>query len=86
VWGQKIIEEIAPQILAELFISEDLLRVSGRTPSHYRPGLAIAERLGFQLEGTIPHAVNIDGRVCDITLTGMTREDYFGKYLSRANY
>lgn len=74
VWGRGVIEAVASDILRDLFTSiPSLLRVSGFTPAHYRPGLAVAERLGFIREGSIISATRINGVVRDIVLTGLTR-------------
>lgn len=72
-WGQKVIETAAATIIPSLFNQPSLLRLSGHTPSTYRPGLQVAEALGFQYEGRLLDAVRVDGQLRDITLTGLTR-------------
>lgn len=76
-WGLRLIEQAAQVILPALFDeTPSLLRLSGFTPSTYRPGLHVAAALGFEVEGTWHEAVRIGGRLRDITLTGLTRTNY----------
>ncbi len=80
VWGGQTVGCLADEIIPELFNSiPSLLRLSGSTPSHYRPGVAMAQRLGFTIEGRLRNAVRIGNKVRNITLTGLTREDWENK-------
>jgi RimJ/RimL family protein N-acetyltransferase len=77
VWGRGVIEDVSQEILQELFSkTPSLLRVSGYTPSNYKPGLVVAERLGFKVEGCLRGAVRIDGKTRDLIITGFTREQW----------
>ncbi len=76
-WGKGAIDCAAQEIIPALFNGcPSLTRLSGVTPSYYRPGLAVAKRLGFSVEGVLRDAVHIDGRLCSLTLTGLTRSEW----------
>lgn len=76
-WGRKTLQEVCPHLVQEMFTSTpSLLRLSGFTPSHYRPGLTVAEALGFKVCGVLEDAVWIRGKVRNLTITGLTRQQW----------
>ncbi len=75
-WGKGALDLAAKEIIPALFEKPSILRLSGFTTSHYRPGIACALRLGFTIEGTIPDAVRVDGVAKSLTLTGLTRANW----------
>ncbi len=85
VWGRSVLETVAPEILGDLFTSiPTLLRVSGYTPSHYSPGLAVAKHLGFTPCGELHDAVRIGGKIRGMTITELTRSNW-NEHISRTD-
>lgn len=79
-WGREAIQFAAQEIIPQIFNEiPSLLRLSAYTPSHYRPGLRVAESLGFKVCGKFEDAVEIDGVIRDITVTGLTRREWLSR-------
>lgn len=77
VWGRRVLESVADDILPELFTSiPSLQRLTSYTPEGYTPGLAVAGRLGFTREGVLRDSVEIAGRLRSLVVCGLTRRDY----------
>lgn len=75
-WGKQVIEQVAGGILQDLFSSPHVLRVSGWTLSSNTPSKALMKRLGFRHEGTQRSAIQMDGKIHDLHLYGITRQEF----------
>jgi RimJ/RimL family protein N-acetyltransferase len=79
-WGTDLLQQAAQQIIPQLFNEiPTLLRLSSYTPSHYKPGLAVAESLGFRQCGRMRDSCVISGVLRDMTICEMTRQDWINK-------
>lgn len=86
VWGRYVMDRIGPLVLADLFTSTpSLQRVSASIISTYTPSTRVVKALGFTQEGCLRDAVFVGGVKRDLSIWGLTREDWNGKLIRRTN-
>ena len=75
-WSRGIMTQAVGILCREAFTAWDILRISGRAHAENIASRRVMEKNGFVLEGTLHNAFFKDGRVGDICLYGLLREDY----------
>lgn len=73
--GRGIMTRAVRAVVRTLFDDEGLHRVELRTAADNQPSRAVADRLGFTLEGTLREMCPIDGVRHDLCVYGLLRTD-----------
>lgn len=73
--GRGIMTRAVRTVVRTLFDDEGLHRVELRTAADNQPSRAVADRLGFTLEGTLRETYPIDGVRHDLCVYGLLRTD-----------
>jgi ribosomal-protein-serine acetyltransferase len=58
------------------FIKMELAVVTIAAATENRNSRRVAERLGFELQGTLPHCENVNGRLVDHAIYSIKRDDW----------
>ncbi|MDB5097400.1 MAG: GCN5-related N-acetyltransferase [Cyanobacteria bacterium RYN_339] len=74
--GKGYVTEAAGRLTCLCFDTLAARRVEIRVDTEHRASRAIAERLGFPLEGVARHAMALDGEPRDAAIYAMTRPDF----------
>jgi ribosomal-protein-serine acetyltransferase len=72
--GRGIVSRSARALISSVFDELDLARVELRTSVDNRRSRAVAERLGFSFEGTLPGGLRFAHRADDVALYSVTAE------------
>jgi RimJ/RimL family protein N-acetyltransferase len=74
VWGTKVIDTVARQLVPEVFEEHPTLRrLSAWTLEGNTPARHLAERMGFTQEGLMRQGYWMDGRAHNLVLYGLVR-------------
>lgn len=79
-WRQGLAEEISRATINFRFQVMDIAKIEGKVRGDNVRSKALFEKLGFQKEGVLKsHSLNPAGGRLDITLFGMTREEWLAR-------
>lgn len=74
-WGQGLMTDAIGQICAEIFATTDILRIYAEPFSYNIGSCRALEKAGFQYEGTMKNNAVKSGRVLDMKLYALTRDE-----------
>lgn len=72
--GKGIVTKAVAEMIEIAFTQLDMEKVQVSAAEHNSPSRRVCERLGFTLEGVITRAENLNGRVVDHAIYGLSRE------------
>lgn len=74
-WGRGVMTEAVRQLCAVLFAHTDILRVYAEPFAHNVGSRRVLEKAGFQYEGTLRRHARKSGRLLDMTLYALVKEE-----------
>lgn len=85
VRGQRVLQYYLPIAIEEMFeLWPQVNRISTMLIQSNWPERKLLEKLRFQHEGTLREATELDGKLHDLVIYGLTRKDYFDGLLQRS--
>lgn len=72
--GKGIVSKSVSKLIALAFTELNMQKVQISAAVDNLPSLAVCERLGFQLEGVLTRAENLNGKIVDHAVYGLSRE------------
>ncbi|WP_261835452.1 GNAT family N-acetyltransferase [Vibrio ishigakensis] len=77
--GKGIMSKCVSYLIRYAFTELEMHKVQISAATENRPSRALCERLGMSLEGVITRAENLNGRVVDHAIYGLSREEWKNK-------
>lgn len=74
--GKGIVTRAVATLVEMAFVELEMKKVQISAAIENKPSRAVCERLGFSLEGVITRAENLNGRVVDHAIYGLSRETW----------
>lgn len=71
--GNGIVTKSVSKLIEMAFTELNILKIQISVAVENQPSRKVCERLGFNLEGIITHAENLNGRVVDHAIYGLSR-------------
>ncbi|TKF22019.1 GNAT family N-acetyltransferase [Vibrio genomosp. F6] len=72
--GKGIMSRVVKKLISIAFDELDMQKVEISAAEGNKPSRALCERLGFKLEGIISHNENLNGRIVDHAIYGLSRD------------
>lgn len=74
-WGKGIMTEAVKQICAYVFDTSDMIRIYAEPFAHNSASIRVLEKAGFQYEGTLRRNAVKNGRVIDMKMYSLLKEE-----------
>ena len=76
-WGKGIMTEAVKQICAYVFAKSDIIRIYAEPFAYNIASCRVLEKVGFQYEGTLRSNAVKNGKVIDMKMYSLIKEEYY---------
>ena len=76
-WGKGIMTEAVKQICEDVFANSDIIRIYAEPFAYNIASCRVLEKVGFQYEGTLRSNAVKNGKVIDMKMYSLIKEEYY---------